>query len=257
MEIIQVDPKLCKRWKFADRSIYDFGNIIELSQDILNHGQIEPVILRKTQEQDFPYEVIAGSRRLKACLEAEVPLKGIVQELSDEQAIVAQVRENQKIELSDYSKGINYSQILEDKKLSISRLASILGLSKSRLNRFLCFRKVPSKIWEAVSNPSKVSSRTAETINALAKKGEEYVNAIIDLAEEIRKGTGSTTLEKMVLEAVNGGTNTVQFEKTIALPSGQVIAKWTKGGLQFAKDIPLDQEHFEKMVIQYFTGAGI
>ena len=257
MEIIEVDPKLCKRWEFADRSVYDFGDIVGLSQDILSHGQIEPVILRKSQDKEFSFEVIAGSRRLKACLEANLPLKGVVQDLNDEQAIIAQVRENQKVELSDYSKGMNYAKILEDKKISMGKLATILGFSKTRLNRFLCFSKVPPQIWEAVGNPLKVSSRTAATLHALAKKGEEYINAIIELAEEIRNGMGSRTLEKTVLQAVNGEDAMIQFEKTISLPSGQVIAQWIKGGLKFSKDVPLNQEAFEKMVIQYFTGAGI
>jgi len=84
-----------------------------------------------------------------------------------------------------------------------------------------------------------------------------YVDALIHLAEDIRKGAGSRTLEQKVSETVNGKDNMIEFERKVVLPSGQVIAQWTKGGLNFSKDIPLNQEAFEKMVIQYFTGAGI
>ena len=75
------------------------------------------------------------------------------------------------------------------------------------------------------------------------------------MAEEIRKGIGSRTLEQKVLETINGKDNTIEFEKKITLLSGQVIAKWTKGGLQFAKDIPLNQQEIEANLVAYFENA--
>jgi len=186
-----------------------------------------------------------------------VHLRGIVQDLSDGQAIVVQVKENQKVGLSDYSKGMNYAKILEENKTSIAKLSKLLGYSKTRLNHFLCFKKVPHQIWEVVGNPSRVSSRTAATIHSLAKKGQEYIDALIELAEEISKGTGSKTIEKAVLEAVSGHNPTIEYEQKIVLPSGQLIAKWTKGGLQFSKDISLDQMEIEKVLIQYFEKSSL
>jgi hypothetical protein len=40
---------------------------------------------------------------------------------------------------------------------------------------------------------SKVSAKTTETIYSLEKNGKAYIDAMIDLAEEIRKGTGTKT----------------------------------------------------------------
>ena len=257
MQIIEVDPKSCTRWAFADRSGFEFGDVFELAQDIIANGQVEPVILRKSNIPGFEYEIIAGSRRWKACLEAGINLKGIVQELSDEQASVVQIKENQQLSICDYSKGIYYSKLLADKKTTRANLTKLAGCSPSKLDNFLTFEKIPATIWEAVGNPSRVSSRTAATILALSQKGDKYVDALIHLAEDIRKGAGSRTLEQKVSETVNGKDNMIEFERKVVLPSGQVIAQWTKGGLKFSKDIPLDQEGFEKMVIQYFTGAGI
>jgi len=48
-----------------------------LSQDIIKNGQIEPVILRKSQNPQYKYEIIAESHRWKACLEAGILLKGL------------------------------------------------------------------------------------------------------------------------------------------------------------------------------------
>ena len=255
MQIIEVDPKSCTRWAFADRSGFEFGDVFELATDIIANGQVEPVILRKSQIPGFEYEIIAGSRRWKACLEAGIHLKGIVQELSDEQASVVQIKENQQLSICDYSKGLYYSKLLAEKKTTRANLTKLAGCSPSKLDNFLTFEKIPATIWEAVGNPSRVSSRTAATILSLSQKGEKYISALIQLAEEIRKGAGSRTLEQKVLEAINGKYNTIEFEKKITLPSGQVVAKWTKGGLQFAKDIPLNQKEIENILMAYFENA--
>ena len=252
MQIVEVDPKSCTRWAFADRSGFEFGDVFELAQDIIANGQVEPVILRKSNISGFEYEVIAGSRRWKACLEAGINLKGIVQELSDEQASVVQIKENQQISICDYSKGLYYSKLLAEKKTTRANLTKLSGYSPSKLDNFLTFQKIPAIIWEAVGNPSRVSSRTAATILALSQKGDKYVDALIHLAEDIRKGAGSRTLEQKILETVNDKGSGVGFQEQIALPSGKVIAHWTKNGIQFAKDIPFNQEAFEKMVVQFF-----
>ena len=59
---------------------------------------------------------------------------------------------------------------------------------------------------------------------------------------------GGFTLFKIV--GGDGATNKPPEE--IVLPSGVVVAKWSKGGIQFAKDLPFNQKAFEKVVIQFF-----
>jgi len=252
MQVIEVDPKKCVRWGFADRSAFEFGDVSKLAEDIVNNGQIEPAILRKSKNPDFEYEVIAGSRRWKACLEAGIKLKGIVQDLSDEQAAVAQIKENQQLSICDYSKGIYYSKLLAEKKTTRTKLAKLTGYSLAKLDNFLDFQKIPDAIWGAVGNPSKVSSRTAATILSLCQNGKSYMAALIGLAGEIRKGIGSRNLEKAVFQVVKHKGPMVGLHKTIALPSGQVIAKWTQGGLQFTKDIPIDYKEIEKILVRYY-----
>jgi len=73
IKILNVDPSTCKRWKFADRIEADFFKIDELAEDILKNGQINPVLIRLSEDENFKYEIIiAGSRRWKACLLANI-----------------------------------------------------------------------------------------------------------------------------------------------------------------------------------------
>lgn len=256
MHVTEVDPKTCTRWAFADRSGFEFGDLFELAEDIKNNGQIEPVILRKSKNPSFLYEVVAGSRRWKACLEAGIKLKGIVQELSDEQASVVQIKENQHLTICDYSKGLYYTKLLEEKKTTKAKLAKLAGYSYSKLDNFLAFSKIPADIWDAIGNPTRVSSRTAATIYFLSQKGNKYVDALIKLADEIRKGIGSRTLERSVIELIKG-KEAFSARKAVALPSGQVIARWVKGALQFEKDLAFDPQAVEKALIKYFEKTEV
>ena len=37
--IIEIDPKTCRNWKYADRNRFELGSIEELSEDIKQNGQ--------------------------------------------------------------------------------------------------------------------------------------------------------------------------------------------------------------------------
>ena len=71
----------------------------------------------------------------------------------------------------------------------------------------------------------------------------------------VTPGSSGDTVEDPLPEAVNGKGNTVEVDRKVTLPSGQVIAKWTKNGIQFSRDILLDQEELEKIVVEYFKKA--
>lgn len=47
MNIVELKPSECTRWKYADRSFFEFGNISELAEDIKTNGQIEPIHVRE------------------------------------------------------------------------------------------------------------------------------------------------------------------------------------------------------------------
>jgi ParB/RepB/Spo0J family partition protein len=52
--------------------VADFFKIDELAEDILKNGQINPVLIRPSEDENFKYEIIAASRRWKAYLLANI-----------------------------------------------------------------------------------------------------------------------------------------------------------------------------------------
>ena len=123
MQLLTVNPKLCHLWQFADRSGFEYGDMHAFIRDIKTNGQIEPVILRPHPTLNNEYEVIAGARRWKACFEANIPLKGVLQDLTDQQATIAQLKENQQIPPEAMGKWVAVTQegiVAMDKRYLIS-----------------------------------------------------------------------------------------------------------------------------------------
>lgn len=254
MNIITVNPRDCIRWSYADRSLFEFGDMPSLAENIKNNGQIEPVHLRvREHDPKFKYEVIAGSRRWKACLDADLPLRAVIDNVTDDQAAIIQIKENQGLAICDYSKGLYYSKLLEDRKITQESLANNINASRAKLTQFLTFNKVPKAIWDAVGNMSKVSSRTSATIYSLSQKGDHVISILINLAEEIKKGIGCTKLENLVNQILLNNEVDILQENIITLPSGATIGIWKNNTLKLSKDVNVDKEHFVKYIIKYFT----
>ena len=243
-----IDPKECRNWKFDDRSGFEYGDIYSLGLDIKNNKQIEPVVARTYR--DGKYEIIAGSRRWKACLELELPLLARIMKLSDEEATLHQIKENEKQPISDYSKGIHFAKLIEAKITTIEKIAQMQNYSKQKAYGFLAFSKVPNVIWDAVVDMSKVSSRSAQTIYAISNKGQEYVDALITIAEEIRKGAGAKKIEALVMQIISGETTEIESRKEIFNNKGDIIGYWVKNGIAFNNDVVIDQSKLEQAIVR-------
>lgn len=145
-----------------------------------------------------------------------------------------------------------YAKLLREETMTHVQLADVVGYTRAKFENFLTFEKVPGRIWEAVGNMSRVTSITSATIYALAKNGSIYEEALIDLADEIRKGVGCTMLEGLVLALVNKDQLPNDLDQKITLPNGMLIATWTKEGLQFSSKINFDKIEINQLLIEFF-----
>jgi ParB family chromosome partitioning protein len=127
------------------------------------------------------------------------------------------------------------------------------GYTRSKVQNFLYFAKIDKAIWDAVANMSKVSSRSAETIYALSKRGAPYKKALIEIADEIRKGAGCHRIGKLVEHIVLGQEKELD-ENVITSSKGEILAIWKNNKLQFAKNLNIDQKQFTSYIANYFTG---
>jgi len=96
----------------------------------------------------------------------------------------------------------------------------------------------------------RVSARAADTILALSKKSLAHKKAIIEIAEEIRKGAGTRRIEKLVNSIIN--TKDSLKEELITLPSGKVIGSWKKDGIVFSGHLNIDKQKLSNLLVEFF-----
>lgn len=215
-KITTINPNLITNWQFSDRIEADLGDIEGLAQDFKTIGQQQPCIIRPIKNTSpFKYELIAGERRWRASLLAKLELLVIIKELTDEDAAIIQISENEsRKDLSDYAKGMSYARLIQKNVITQKDLIQKLGKSKQYISALLSFSRMPQKIISAIGDMSKVSHRTAEEICRLSNKGENYIEAILLITEKIKTGKyGVESIKKFVIKKVENIQEKAQKHK--------------------------------------------
>lgn len=194
-EIIRlISPDRCKSWDLADRHELEMGDIKSLAVSIKTHGQQEPILVRPIQikEDGIEFEIIFGNRRWRACNLINIPVKAIVKNISDQDAAIAQKEENEnRKEISDFSKALHYKNLLDKKVFSnMTELSQKLGIGKATLSDLMSYTRINNKIISAIKYPHKISKKAAAKLAALSQNiSEEQLQVLVGLIPDVESGT--------------------------------------------------------------------
>ncbi len=138
------------RNKYQPRKKFDKENLVELSNSIKERGIIQPIIVRKSEEQEDKYEIIAGERRWQAAQNAglhEVPVVIIKADnlKSLEFAIVENV---QRKDLNPIEEAEGYKRLIDDFKYDQDKVAKFIGKSRTYISNCLRLLTLPDKVIE-------------------------------------------------------------------------------------------------------------
>lgn len=117
------------------RKRFNQTSLMELAESFKSQGVLQPLVVRTKNEDVNKYEVVAGARRLRAAQLAElkaVPVR--VVELSDSDAVLAQVTENlQREDIHPLEEAFGFRSLLNlhDPNYTIATLAAKAGKSEA------------------------------------------------------------------------------------------------------------------------------
>lgn len=135
---------------YQPRKVFDKEAIEELKQSIIEHGILQPIIVRKSIKG---FEIVVGERRFRAAKEAKletVPV--VVRELNEQQMMELAVLENlQREDLSPIEEGSAYQLLMEKLKLTQEELAKRLGKSRPHIANHIRLLSLPPKIQALIS----------------------------------------------------------------------------------------------------------
>ncbi|WP_165227183.1 ParB/RepB/Spo0J family partition protein [Aquisphaera insulae] len=142
----QVDPN-----PYQPRRTFPAAEIASLAESLRQHGMLQPILVRAMGDR---YQLIAGERRLRASIEAqlhEIPAR--VMDLDDQRVHeLAMVENLQREDLNAVDKATAFREYLSRYGGTQEELAGRLGLDRSTVSNFIRLLELPEEVLNAVRN---------------------------------------------------------------------------------------------------------
>lgn len=164
---------------FQPRKIFDETAIEELASSIIEHGIIQPIVVRKSGRK---YEIVAGERRYRAAKLAglaEVPV--IVKDFTEQQMMEVAILENlQREDLTPIEEAEAYNSLIDKLNFTQDDLAKRLGKSRPHIANLIRLLQLPDEIRDFV-NEGKLTMGHGRALLGLKNKRRipEVANKVI------------------------------------------------------------------------------
>ncbi len=153
--------------KFQPRKIFDKDSLSDLEKSIKERGIIQPIIVRKSDENS-KYEIIAGERRWLAAQKAgfhEVPV--VVTEADDLKSLEFAIVENvQRNDLNPLEEAQGYQRLINDFSYDQEKVSKFIGKSRSYITNCLRILTLPSDVLDLIET-KKISTGHAKILVGL------------------------------------------------------------------------------------------
>ncbi len=151
---------------FQPRRVFEPAEVASLADSIRQHGVLQPIIVRAVDDR---YQLIAGERRLRACIEAklsDIPARVMV--LDDRRVSeLAMVENLQREDLNAIEKAIAFRDYLGRYAGTQEELAGRLGVDRSTLSNLIRLLDLPEAVQNAVMDKT-ISQGHARALLGLA-----------------------------------------------------------------------------------------
>ena len=177
---------------YQPRKFFKPEAIDELKVSIIEHGILQPLIVRKSIKG---YEIVVGERRYRAAKEANLAtVPAVVREFTEQQMMELAVLENlQREDLNPIEEGQAYQTLMEKLGLTQEEVAKRLGKSRPHIANHIRLLSLPPKIQELISN-GEISMGHGRALLGLRKKA----NLPMVIEKVIKESMNVRQLEKWI-----------------------------------------------------------
>lgn len=173
-QVIDIDPNLIDPSFIRDRLNDVAGEEFEaFKAGLAESGQQVPILIRPRPDNPGRYQTAYGHRRIAALRALGRPVKAIVRELSDEELIIAQGKENTDRKDLSFIERALFAARLEDHGFSRAALMAALAVRKGNLSTMISLvREIPEELIVAIGPAPKVGRPRWEQLAPLTKQGD-------------------------------------------------------------------------------------
>ncbi|MFA6807579.1 MAG: ParB/RepB/Spo0J family partition protein, partial [Eubacteriales bacterium] len=125
--------------------------LTELSNSIIEHGLIQPILVKPDGNK---YIIIAGERRYRACKMAGFKVISCIIKNCDNQEMTekALIENIQRDDLSPVDEGLAYAQLMKDYGLTQEQVAKRVGKGRATIANLLRLIQLPDKVLALLNN---------------------------------------------------------------------------------------------------------
>ncbi len=183
--------------KYQPRKIFDEDSLNDLTSSIKERGIIQPIIVRKSSDDNSKYEIIAGERRWLAAQKAglhEVPV--VITDVDDLKSLEFAIVENvQRNDLNAIEEARGYQRLIQEFSYDQEKVAQFIGKSRSHIANFLRLLGLPEGVLKLIET-KKLSPGHAKILVGL-NNAEFIANKIVEKNLSVRQAENFVKIFKI------------------------------------------------------------
>ena len=173
--------------KYQPRKIFNEDNLDELANSIKERGILQPIIVRKSDDEKSKFEIIAGERRWRAAQRAglhNVPI--VITEADDLKSLEFAIVENvQRHDLSPLEEAQGYKRLIDEFSYDQEKVSKFIGKSRSHITNSLRLLTLPIEVIKLIEK-QKLSAGHAKILVGL-ENANFVANKIIEKKLSVRQ----------------------------------------------------------------------
>ena len=199
------------------RRLFQKKDLESLAESIKNKGVLQPLLLRRSSQQQHMFEIVAGERRWRAAQLAQIhEVPAIIDDYDDKEIIEIGLIENiQREDLKISEEAQAYQRLIDKNNYTHENLAQIVGKSRSHITNLLRILNL-DKYFLSLLNKGIITMGHARAL--VGKTPDNFDEKTLSI---ISSGKISVRdLEKNKRRAQNIEPNLIQEEKNLSSTIG-------------------------------------
>ena len=204
--------------RYQPRKNFDEQNLEDLTNSIKERGVIQPIIVRKSNDENSKFEIIAGERRWLAAQRAgihNVPV--VITEADDLKSLEFAIVENvQRHDLNPLEEAEGYKRLIDEFSYDQAKVSKFIGKSRSYITNSLRILTLPVEVIKLMET-QKLTAGHAKILVGL-ENASFVANKIIEKKLSVRQAEKFVQLfkKKGQKSKTTKDTNIVALELSVS-----------------------------------------
>jgi len=225
--------------KYQPRKNFDEINLEDLTNSIKERGIIQPIIVRKSNNENSKFEIIAGERRWLAAQRAGIhTVPVVITNVDDLKSLEFAIVENvQRHDLNPLEEAQGYKRLIDEFSYDQEKVSKFIGKSRSYITNSLRILTLPDEVIKLIES-NKLSTGHAKILVGL-DNASFVANKIVDNKLSVRQAENFVQLfrKKRQKSKMTKDTNIIALELSVSNKIGLNVEiqnnKRNKGKISF------------------------